>query len=214
MEKSAKTTSAKSFSISEALRYGFNFFKANLVTFIKLGGVLLVINILSNMVTEALKGSALSLIWGLISFAISLLVQIGSIKIVLDLYDKKQLNFSHLYSHSSLFLRYLGASILYVIAVGIGFILLIIPGIYLAIKWQFYSFLIVDKNMGIMESFKKSSAMTEGVKWKLFLFALALAVINILGALVLVVGLIVTIPTTVMATIYIYRKLLSHHSKS
>ena len=216
MENSAKTESAKSsgksFSISEAIKYGFNFFKTNLVTFIKLGGVLLVINILSNMVTEALKGSALSLLWGLISFAISLLVQIGSIKIVLDLHDKKPLNFSHLYSHSSLLLRYLGASILYVIAVGIGFILLIIPGIYLAIKWQFYSFLIVDKNMGIMDSFKKSSDMTEGVKWQLFLFGLALIGINILGALVFVVGLIVTIPTTVMATVYVYKKLLHHHS--
>ena len=92
--------------------------------------------------------------------------------------------------------------------VAVGLILLIIPGIYLAIKYQFFSFLIVDKNMGIMESFKKSEEMTQGVKMNLLLFSLALAGINILGALVFLVGLIVTIPTTVMATVYVYRKLL------
>ena len=139
---------------------------------------------------------------------ISILVQIGSIKITLELYDGKPLNFSNLYSQSNLILRYLGASILYGLMVAVGLILLIIPGIYLAIKYQFFSFLIVDKNMGIMESFKKSEEMTQGVKMNLLLFSLALAGINILGALVFLVGLIVTIPTTVMATVYVYRKLL------
>lgn len=199
----------KSFSISEAVKYGFNFFKANLVTFIKLGAVLIIINILTNMVTQALKDSPLSIFWTLISMVISILVQIGSIKIILQLYDVKPLNLSNLYNQHALILRYLGATILYMFMVFVGFILLIIPGIYLAIRYQFYSFLIVDKNMGIMDSFKKSSAMTEGIKWNLFLFALALLGINILGALVLFVGLLVAIPTSVMATVYVYRKLLS-----
>lgn len=199
----------KTFSISEAVKYGFNFFKANLVTFIKLGAVLIVINVLSEMVTGALKNNPLTIIWALISMVISLLVQIGIMKIILELYDGKPLNFSNLYSQSSLILRYLGASILYGLMVIAGLIFFIIPGIYLAIKFQFYSFLIVDKNMGIMDSFKKSEDMTQGVKMNLLLFSFALAGINILGAFVFLVGLIATIPTTVMATVYVYKKLLS-----
>lgn len=208
-EAAPAKSSANTFSISEAVKYGFNFVKANLVTFIKLGAVLILINIISNMVTGALKDNPFSFLWALISMAISILVQIGSMKITLDLYDGKPLDFSNLYSHSNLILRFLGASILYGLMVAVGFILLIIPGIYLAIKYQFFSFLIVDKNMGIMESFKKSEDMTQGVKMNLLLFSLALAGINILGAFVFLVGLIITIPTTVMATVYVYRKLLS-----
>ncbi len=198
----------KTFSISEAVKYGFNFIKANFVTFIKLGAVLIIINIISNMVTGLFKDNPLSFLWTLISMVISILVQIGSIKITLELYDGKPLNFSNLYSQSNLILRYLGASILYGLMVFVGFIFFIIPGIYLAIKYQFFSYLIVDKNMGIMDSFKKSENMTQGVKMNLLLFFLALAGINILGALVFLVGLIITIPTTVMATVYVYKKLL------
>ena len=207
MDKTVKTLS-EPFSISEAIKYGFNFFKDNLVTFIKFGIVLLLINVATGMVTSAFKGSQASFIWSLVSWVISMLVQIGSIKIVLELYDKKTLKLSNLYNQHRILLRYLGATILYMVMVIAGFICLIIPGIYLAIKFQFYSFLIVDKNMGVMDSLKNSSAMTEGVKWKLLLFALALGGINILGALCLLVGLLVTIPTSTMATVYVYRKLL------
>lgn len=160
------------------------------------------------MITSTLKGSALSLLWSLASIFISMLIQVGSIKIVLELHEGKKLNLSHLYSQSGLVLRYLGASLIYGLMVVVGLVFLIVPGIYLAIRYQFYSFLIVDKNMKIMEAFEKSSKMTQGIKWQLFLFALALAGINIVGALLLFVGLIVTIPVSVMATVYIYKKLL------
>ena len=53
-------------------------------------------------------------------------------------------------------LRYLGASILYGLMVAVGIIFLVIPGIYLAIKYQFYGILIVDKNLDIMASLKKA----------------------------------------------------------
>ncbi|MEK7502148.1 MAG: hypothetical protein AAB609_01320 [Patescibacteria group bacterium] len=151
----------------------------------------------------------INLLWGLVSFAISIVVQVGFTKIILDLHDGKPLNFSHLYTLYPLALRFLGASILYGFIVAVGFILLIIPGVIWALKFQFYSFLIVDKNIGIMDSLKKSSAMTEGIKMNLFLFAFLLVVINIAGALALIIGLFVTIPTTIMATVYVYRKLLS-----
>lgn len=206
MEKSTKHSSRK-FSITEALKFGWEFFKKNLVTFLKLGGVLFLINIATNILTGILKGGPLSLIWALASFVVSLLVQIGSIKIVLELHEGKPLNLSHLYSQSGLLLRYLGASILYGAMVVIGLIFLIVPGIYLAIRYQFYSFLIVDKNIGIFDSFEKSSKMTEGVKWQLFLLGLVLVVINIIGAIPFFLGLIVTIPVSVMSTVYVYKKL-------
>ena len=60
-----------------------------------------------------------------------------------------------------------------------------------------------------MDSLKKSSVLTSGIKMNLFLFALLLVVINIAGALALIIGLFATIPTTIMATVFVYRKLLS-----
>jgi len=52
-----------------------------------------------------------------------------------------------------------------------------------------------------------SAKLTQGVKLSLFLFGIQLAVINMLGALCLFVGLFATIPTTGVAFAYIYRRL-------
>ena len=48
------------------------------------------------------------------------------------------------------------ASIIMGIAVAIGIFLLIVPGIYLAIRLQFYSAYIVEEDCGIIESLQKS----------------------------------------------------------
>jgi uncharacterized membrane protein len=96
----------------------------------------------------------------------------------------------------------------------LAFILLIVPGVIWAIKYQFYGYLIIDKKMGVMEALKKSAEMTDGIKLDLFGLGLVLLGVIILGALVLGVGLLAAIPTVWLATAYVYRKLSKAASKS
>jgi uncharacterized membrane protein len=90
-----------------------------------------------------------------------------------------------------------------------GFILLIIPGIFFALRLQFTCYLIVDKNLGPVEAVKTSWKITKGNAWNLFFLGILLGLINILGLLCLIVGLFVTVPLTMLATTFVYRKLLS-----
>lgn len=205
----AKTSPARSFSKSEAIKFGFNLFKAHIVDFIKIGVVYLLIQIVIGIISSFLQDSPLGLVWSLISLALYFVISLGLTKIFLDLYDGKPLNLSNFYSLYPLAPRYAGASILYGLIVLGGYILLIIPGIIWSIKFSFYSYLIVDKNVGLMDSLKKSSVLTQGVKMNLFLFGFMIILLNILGLLALGVGLLVTIPTTIMASVYVYRKLLA-----
>jgi uncharacterized membrane protein len=99
------------------------------------------------------------------------------------------------------------SSILYGLIVGVGFILLVVPGIYLALRLQFYSFYVVDKNAGITDSLKMSWEATKGNTLNIFLFVLILIALNILGAIALLVGLLVTIPVSFIAVALLYRKL-------
>jgi uncharacterized membrane protein len=108
-----------------------------------------------------------------------------------------------------LFFKYLIGDILYGLIIIGGLILLIIPGIIWAIQFQFFGYLIIDKGLGPIEALKKSSKITKGAKWDLFLLGILLVLINILGALALLVGLFATIPTTMIANAFVYRKLLS-----
>ena len=71
------------------------------------------------------------------------------------------------------------------------------------------SFVSYYKQNGIIDSLEKSSVITKGIRWDLFVFGVFLILINIAGFLVFFVGLFVTIPTTMMAQAYVYRKLLS-----
>lgn len=82
------------------------------------------------------------------------------------------------------------ASILVGIVVGVGFVLLILPGIYLGTRLLFTMLLIVDRDMGAVEAMKASWSYTSGEVLGLFLLGVAAVVILLGGALLLLVGLL------------------------
>ena len=131
----------------------------------------------------------------------------GLIVICLKIHDGETAKISDLFSQLKNILKYLGSTILYCLIVLGGLILLIVPGVMWAIKYQFFSYLIVDKKMGIMEALRKSAELTKGSRNKLFGFCILMGLINIAGAIALVIGLFATIPTTAIACAYVYRKL-------
>lgn len=136
-------------------------------------------------------------------------INMGLTKIYLELVDHKKAEISDLFSSYKLFWRYLGGSLLYGLIVMVGVLLLIIPGIIWGIKYQFYSYLIIDKKLGPIEALKKSSELTKDKKWELFKFDLVMAAVNIVGFLALIVGLLVTGPVTSLSKAMLYRKLSS-----
>ena len=205
----SKSAPVHFFSKSEAIKFGFNFFKANVSVFIKLAAVVIVVNVVLSIVSNLLKGNPLSFVWMLVSIALYVVIQVGFTKIFLDFYDGKPLSLSYLYSLYPLALKYLGASILYGLIVTTGFILLIIPGIILAIRLQFYMYLVVDRGLGPINAIKGSWNITRGVGLSLFVFGILLGLVYVAGLLALVVGLLAAIPIVLMAHIYVYRKLLS-----
>lgn len=109
-------------------------------------------------------------------------------------------------------LTFLVTTILVVIIVGIGFLLLLVPGIYLAIRLQFYKFVVLDKpHLTASDVLKESFAITKGYFWRLFGFSLVIVLFNVLGLLFLVVGLFITIPVSLIAFATLYKGLSTHH---
>lgn len=110
--------------------------------------------------------------------------------------------------------KYLLGSIAYAILVGIGFLLLIIPGIFFALKYMFVPYLIIDKDMKIGEAFSASGEMTKGNKFSLLVLAILAIVVNILGFVALIYGLLVSMPVTLLAYGYAYNTLSKSSSKA
>lgn len=83
-----------------------------------------------------------------------------------------------------------GAGILTGLVVGLGLLLLILPGIYAGIRLFFTALLIVDRDMGAVEAMKASWNHTGGHVLGIFGLGLASVVILLGGALLLLVGIV------------------------
>ena len=143
----------------------------------------------------------------LLFWIMEMLFTIGFIKISLDLVRGSEFTVSDLWSYPQFLIAYVLASIMYAAAVFCGVLLLIIPGIIFSIMFQFYAYLIVDEEMGPVESLKTSQLLTKGVRKRLFLFNLSIVGVNILGFLCLIIGLFWTVPATYVAAAYVYNRI-------
>lgn len=200
------------FSQKEAISFGWNTTKTNLAFFIIISLTLFILQIIPAVVRQFTGNQNTSVVIinsavAIIFWLINLVTSMGVIKISLKFIDNQSASYSDLFSQFHLFFRYLLGSILYGLIVMAGLILLIIPGIIWGIKFQFFSYSIIDQDLGPVEALKRSWIITSGVKWRLFVFNITLGLINLLGLLALGVGLLVTVPTTSLAAAYVYRQL-------
>lgn len=93
-------------------------------------------------------------------------------------------------------------------------IFLIPTSFYFIIRLQFYKFLVVEnENMGVLEAFKQSMAITRGNFWKIVAFMIILVAINVLGKLALGIGLLITVPISLLANTILYKELLPTEKK-
>jgi uncharacterized membrane protein len=198
----------KSFSMGEAIGFGWETMKKNFAFFI---GVLIVVFVIQAVpqiiANQAQNAPAIAVLFSLIAAVLQLVLTMGLIRIALKFVDGQQPEFGDLFGATSYLFSFLIASILYGIMVGVGTILPIVLGIVLAIIFFMYQYAIVDRGMGPLEALQRSAELTKGVRWSLFFFGLLLFGINLLGALALGIGLFVTVPTTMVALAYVYRQL-------
>lgn len=167
------------------------------------------INGFTSGIDAALTGSAQepSIIGTVINLALGTLLSMGATAFYLAAHDNPATADLSLLWHPRPFWKYLGASILLALAVAIGFVLLIVPGIILGLMFMFTTFVVIERELGPIDAMSESHRLTRGHKWRLFGFVLLLLLINVLGVLALVVGLLVSIPVSTLAFVHAYRVL-------
>jgi hypothetical protein len=99
-----------------------------------------------------------------------------------------------------LFLGFLVSALL----IGIGTILCVLPGIYLAVAWQFMFLLIMDHKLEFWPAMEVSRKVITKNWWGFFGFAIICALLNLLGTICCIVGVFVTIPWTMLAFVCLY----------
>lgn len=147
----------------------------------------------------------------LVAWVVSTFFTMGLTKASLNVVSGKDITVGTLFSQGDKLPRVLGASFLYYLMVSVGFILLIFPGIYLALRFMNYQNAIIDKNMGVMDSLRYSSDLTKNNRMNLFVLALLSFLVCLAGALALLIGLAFALPVVTLAFALAYRVLQYGH---
>lgn len=143
----------------------------------------------------------------LISWTASLFLQIGLTRASLNIVSGEEATVATLFSQGDKWLKSMGATILYFLMVAVGLVLLIVPGIYLALRFVMYQHAIVDRNMGIREALQYSADLTKNNVFSVLGLGLLCLLAVIAGTIALLVGLVYAVPVVTLAFSLAYRSL-------
>ncbi len=103
--------------------------------------------------------------------------------------------------------RLLLAAVLMTLLIFVGYVLLIVPGIYLSVAYLFALPLLVQEQMNIVEALEASRKALTHCWFSVFGLLLVLALVNFLAAVPLGIGLIWSVPLTVVSIGLAYKKI-------
>lgn len=224
------------FSKQEALQFGWQTVRGNLGYFFGLSAVFTLASaILTPLQAYFADSPVVALIIAILSIALTLIVDLGFMKITLKTYDGEPTDFPDLFRYYDLSPRYFLSTVLFTLLIltamvpgivvvslvvsslgseGVGTLagiligaLFLIPVAFVSVRFYFFGYFIIDQEAGPVEAFKLSAQLTKGETWELFLLFLILVAVILVGLLTFIVGLLVAYPVALLTTTCVYRKL-------
>ncbi len=192
-------------NIGKYLSRGWEIFKQNWVNFFFFFFIVLSIN---------LRLKAFPQITEVASLVIGALMNAGFTFVAVKIAKNKKVSFDDFFRGFKYFIPVIFSTILMSVFVFIGMILLLIPGIYLGIAYMFTIPLIVEKKMPFWAAMEASRKIITKNWFSMFSFILVLGLINIVGILSLIVGLLFTAPLSGCAMIAAYEDIVGFNLSS
>jgi uncharacterized membrane protein len=197
----------KHVNTGEALRFGWNTFKehAGFLVLMMLVSMIIIFVPYGLSLAVMERSTILGMLCLLVYYVVTFVISMGYLTIALKLVDGQKPEMNDLWKHTDGLLRFVGGTLLYGLIVGVGFVLLIVPGVIWALKYYFVPYLLIDKKMKPMDALRMSGEMTNGIKLDLFGFLIIVGLVAMVGYLLLFVGLFVTAPVAMLAVAFTYR---------
>ncbi len=145
------------------------------------------------------------LISSILNQFLSVFLSLGVARIGLNIVSGREFTVGTLFSGGAKFLPALGATILYFLMVVTGIVLLIVPGIYLALRYGQFINGMVDRDLGVIDSFKYSSSITTNNRGSLLGLAFMGLLVMLAGVMAFCVGLFFAMPMAWLSWIVAYR---------
>ena len=135
-----------------------------------------------------------SLFGNVVTTVFSIWISIGQSLYFLKVARGQTAEISDIFAGGPWFFSILVASILVGLIVMVGFVLCIVPGVIFALMFSQFYYLILDRNVGVMDSLNISKEIMTGNKLTLFLIWLVGIALFVLGCLPCCLGLLAVVP--------------------
>lgn len=202
------------FSVRTALKKSWNLFAARPQFFMVLAFVMVVFSAFSdskkggdplNIALTALVVIA-SILWSYVWISVSLAAVDGRN----DVLNLRSIS-KHMPSVRQFF-ALIGVGICVGIVVILGFVLLIIPGIYLLVRLSFSNTALVDREQGVVASMKYSWGLVKGkIFWTVLIVFFVQLMLFVVGTIPFMIGLLITYPIGMLLMTTLYRDLTVFH---
>ncbi|MEV0947255.1 hypothetical protein [Rhodococcus sp. NPDC049939] len=206
------------FSVGSAIGYGWNKFKDNALVWVGIMLIVVLIEIALSIIFGGLGATAdtsgASSVWRILSTIVTAiigyLINAALVRGSLRELDGNKPSFATFFEFTNVGTIII-ASLIISVATTIGLFLFIIPAlIVIFFTWWTLQF-VVDQNQDAISAIKSSITVIAKNIGPVLLLALALVGINIIGLLLFVVGLLVSIPISIIASTYAYRVLTGRY---
>lgn len=150
------------------------------------------------------------LLWIVMHLAFLIFVaglEVGLLQVCLALYDGEEPTFADSFAHLALGPKFLAGQTLYLLAALIGLLLLVVPGVYLGVRYALFGFCMAAGETNLVRSFQQSAILSTGEQGYLLRVLFVLFVLNVVGASLLGLGLFITVPLSLLMMTAVYRKL-------
>lgn len=184
--------------IGDYLSRGWNVFKEYAWAFVSFTLLLVVIGFVLSLLPAPLgtndEGQG-----GLVNAVISPVLGAGFYIVAFGIMKGRAHGFSDFFQGFRNFLQIFLVSLVGSLITVIGLVLLIIPGIYIGVCYLFGTCFVIEKRLDFWNALEASRKIVTRQWFSIFGFILILVLINIAGALLCGVGLLVTIPWSACA---------------
>jgi hypothetical protein len=156
--------------------------------------------------------SYLPRIVGLISLAVTAPLGAGFYVVSAKLMQRRTPEFQDFFTGFQFFLPLLLLSVVSAVLIVLGFILLILPGIFLMVCYLFASMIVVDQRLDFWPAMELSRRTVQTQWFGFFVFVLLLILINLGGAALLGIGLLLSLPVSACAVAAAYAQVFGLQS--
>ena len=153
------------------------------------------------------QGYGITLFFAFIFYIIATILQVGFIKITLNISGNKTVTLALIVKSYKLFVRHIAGCVFYLSVVLIGLILGVLPGVIWAVQYSLWPFVMVNKNVDVLTSFKESKRITKGHCRTLYVLYASLIGGVLVSIIPLGIGLLISYPVALLTVAYVYRKL-------